>query len=251
MLPAPVSANMFDEDWPRFVVRWDRRGKTKVLSLLMAWSYFHKLYEADSTLARNFLLMRAHIIVPGIACAPTSTGCESSSTIRCYGQCYAGRTGGTISRSRYTSGRRARRPPDRQPLPDQYSPRLSRRSPDPSLEDDDLRNYFLAPFGAQPVGKTTTARSTWARLCARSKNSPCSMTRRTTSTTPAWRGFSAFRTFIIGCCKRTCGLLDPGRRDGDTAPRRRCNFVQTVSDYPLVEAIAQNVVKHPVLPDGG
>ena len=26
-------------------------------------------------------------------------------------------------------------------------------------------------------------------------------------------------------------------------------FVQTVSDYPLVEAITQNVVKHPVLPD--
>ena len=26
-------------------------------------------------------------------------------------------------------------------------------------------------------------------------------------------------------------------------------FVQTVADYPLVEAIAQNVVKHPVLPD--
>lgn len=27
-------------------------------------------------------------------------------------------------------------------------------------------------------------------------------------------------------------------------------FVQTVADYPLVEAISQNVVKHPVLPDG-
>ena len=27
-------------------------------------------------------------------------------------------------------------------------------------------------------------------------------------------------------------------------------FVQTISDYPLVEAICQNVVKHPVLPDG-
>lgn len=26
-------------------------------------------------------------------------------------------------------------------------------------------------------------------------------------------------------------------------------FVQTVADYPLVEAIAQNVVKHPILPD--
>jgi len=28
-------------------------------------------------------------------------------------------------------------------------------------------------------------------------------------------------------------------------------FVQTVADYPLVEAISQNVVKHPVLPDCG
>ena len=26
-------------------------------------------------------------------------------------------------------------------------------------------------------------------------------------------------------------------------------FVQTVADYPLVEAISQNVVKHPILPD--
>ena len=26
-------------------------------------------------------------------------------------------------------------------------------------------------------------------------------------------------------------------------------FVQTIADYPLVEAICQNVVKHPVLPD--
>jgi len=26
-------------------------------------------------------------------------------------------------------------------------------------------------------------------------------------------------------------------------------FVQTVSDYPLVETIHQNVVKHPTLPD--
>ena len=29
----------------------------------------------------------------------------------------------------------------------------------------------------------------------------------------------------------------------------RAIFAQTVSDYPLVEAISQNVVKHPVLPD--
>ena len=39
--------------------------------------------------------------------------------------------------------------------------------------------------------------------------------------------------------------------DVSATPRHNSGaiFVQTVSDYPLVEAIAQNVVKHPVLPD--
>jgi type III restriction enzyme len=59
-----VSSNMFDEDWPRFVVKMATgAGKTKVLSLLIAWSYFHKLYEADSALARNFLVIAPNIIV--------------------------------------------------------------------------------------------------------------------------------------------------------------------------------------------
>ena len=59
-----VSANMFDEDWPRYVVKMATgAGKTKVLSLLIAWSYFHKLYETDSALARNFLLIAPNIIV--------------------------------------------------------------------------------------------------------------------------------------------------------------------------------------------
>ena len=38
-------------------------GKTKVMSLILAWSYFHKIYEPDSTLARNFLLITPNIIV--------------------------------------------------------------------------------------------------------------------------------------------------------------------------------------------
>ena len=59
-----VSANMFDEDWPRFVVKMATgAGKTKVLSLLIAWSFFHKLYEPDSALARNFLVIAPNIIV--------------------------------------------------------------------------------------------------------------------------------------------------------------------------------------------
>ena len=49
-----VSSGMFSEDWPRYVLKMATgAGKTKVLSLLIAWSFFHKLYEADSTLSRG------------------------------------------------------------------------------------------------------------------------------------------------------------------------------------------------------
>ena len=59
-----VSSGMFDEDWPRYVLKMATgAGKTKVISLLIAWSFFHKLYEQDSTLARNFLLIAPNIIV--------------------------------------------------------------------------------------------------------------------------------------------------------------------------------------------
>ena len=59
-----VSAGMFDETWRRFVVKMATgSGKTKVLSLVLAWSFFHKLYEPDSELARNFLVIAPNIIV--------------------------------------------------------------------------------------------------------------------------------------------------------------------------------------------
>ena len=44
-----VSGSMFDETWRRFVVKMATgTGKTKVLSLALAWSFFHKLYEPGS-----------------------------------------------------------------------------------------------------------------------------------------------------------------------------------------------------------
>jgi len=53
-----VSAGMFFEDWPRYVLKMATgAGKTKVISLLIAWSFFHKLYEPDSELSRNFLVI--------------------------------------------------------------------------------------------------------------------------------------------------------------------------------------------------
>lgn len=59
-----VSTGMFDETWRRFVIKMATgTGKTKVMSLLLAWCYFHKLYEPDSELARNFLVIAPNIIV--------------------------------------------------------------------------------------------------------------------------------------------------------------------------------------------
>ena len=59
-----LSGSMFDETWSRFVIKMATgSGKTKVLSLILAWSYFHKLYEENSTLARNFLIITPNIIV--------------------------------------------------------------------------------------------------------------------------------------------------------------------------------------------
>jgi len=55
---------MFDETWRRFVIKMATgSGKTKVLSLVLAWSFFHKLYEEGSQLSRNFLVITPNIIV--------------------------------------------------------------------------------------------------------------------------------------------------------------------------------------------
>ena len=59
-----VSIGMFSEDWLRMVIKMATgSGKTKVLSLLIAWSYFHKCYEENSILSRNFLVITPNIIV--------------------------------------------------------------------------------------------------------------------------------------------------------------------------------------------
>ena len=59
-----VSTGMFDENWTRYVIKMATgAGKTKVMGLTLVWSYFHKLYEADSKLSKNFLVIAPNIIV--------------------------------------------------------------------------------------------------------------------------------------------------------------------------------------------
>lgn len=59
-----VSTGMFDENWTRYVIKMATgSGKTKVIGLTLVWSYFHKLYESKSTLSKDFLIIAPNIIV--------------------------------------------------------------------------------------------------------------------------------------------------------------------------------------------
>ena len=51
-------------DWTRYVIKMATgTGKTKVLGLLLCWAYFHARYEEESPLSLNFLVIAPNIIV--------------------------------------------------------------------------------------------------------------------------------------------------------------------------------------------
>lgn len=53
-----------DTDWARFVIKMATgSGKTKVMSLLVAWSYLHAVLEPDSELTTTFLLVAPGLVV--------------------------------------------------------------------------------------------------------------------------------------------------------------------------------------------
>jgi type III restriction enzyme len=59
-----IATGMFKENWTRYVIKMATgSGKTKVMALNLVWAYFHKLYEENSTLSKNFLIITPNIIV--------------------------------------------------------------------------------------------------------------------------------------------------------------------------------------------
>jgi type III restriction enzyme len=246
-----VSSNMFDEDWPRFVVKMATgAGKTKVLSLLIAWSYFHKLYEAGSALARNFLVIAPNIIVldrlradfDGLRIFFNDPGAAGQ---RSCGPQLARRFPDRAAHS----GRRAHRAADGQYLPHQHSPGLSRRRAGTVARRRRLRNYFLAPFGAKPVGKTTDSKTDLGEIVREIDELAVFNDEAHHIHDPRMAWFQCIQDIHHRLLQKDLRLA---LQIDVTATPRHDNgaiFVQTVSDYPLVEAIAQNVVKHPVLPD--
>lgn len=246
-----VSAGMFPEEWPRYVLKMATgSGKTKVLSLLMAWSFFHKTYEADSALSRNFLLIAPNIIVldrlrqdfdglkiffndpilPDNGHDGRNWREDFQVTLHIQDEVRAVRETGNIF------------------LTNIHRVFLSDVQ-DPSLDDDDLRDYFLAPFGPKPVGKTTDSRTDLGEIVREIEELAVfnDEAHHIHDERMAWfKSIQDIHHRLLQRDRRLSLQVDV------TATPRHDNgaiFVQTVSDYPLVEAIHQDVVKHPVLPD--
>ncbi len=246
-----VSSGMFDEEWPRYVLKMATgAGKTKVLSLLIAWSFFHKLYEPDSTLARNFLVIAPNIIVLDRLRADfdglriffndpilPSNGHEGRNwrddfqlTLHIQDDVRTVRETGNIFLTNI----------HRVFLGD---------APDPSLDDEDLRDYFLDPFGPEAVGRTTDSKTDLGEIVREVEELAVFSDEAHHIHNPKMAWFKSIQDIhhrMLQKDRRLALQVDV------TATPRHDNgaiFVQTVSDYPLVEAIHQNVVKHPVLPD--
>ena len=246
-----VSTNMFDEDWPRFVVKMATgAGKTKVLSLLMAWSYFHKLYEPGSDLSRNFLLIAPNIIVldrlrtdfDGLRIFFNDPILPDNG--------YDGQNWRDDFQMalHIQDNVRIVRPTGNIFLTNIHRVYLGEMRA-PSLEDDDLRDYFLSPFGEKPAGKTNESQTDLGEIIREIDELAVfnDEAHHIHDSRLAW--FKSIQDIHHRLLQKDLRLT---LQVDVTATPRHDNgaiFVQTISDYPLVEAIAQNVVKHPVLPD--
>jgi type III restriction enzyme len=243
-----VSAGMFPEDWRRFVVKMATgSGKTKVLSLMLAWSYFHKLYEAESTLARNFLVITPNIIVldrirtdfdglkifftdpvlPDNGYMGQNWRDDFQLTLHIQDDIGLVRKTGNIF---LTNIHRV----------------FDSHQTEASSTDDDTTDYFL---GTRPVGATNESKLDLGNI-VRDIDELVVLNdeaHHIHDEKLAW--FKSIQD-IHNRLKMKGGELSL-QVDVTATPKHNNGaiFVQTVSDYPLVEAIHQNVVKHPVLPD--
>ncbi len=246
-----VSTNMFDEDWPRYVVKMATgAGKTKVLSLLVAWSFFHKRYESESTLARNFLLIAPNIIVLDRLRADFDG-------LRIFFNDPILPDNGHVGRNwrddfqltlHIQDDVRVQRGTGNLFLTNIHRVYLGDVR-EPSLDDDDLRDYFLSPFGPKPVDKTTDSKTDLGEIVREIDELAVFNDEAHHIHDPRMAWFKSIQDIHHR-------MLQKDRRlalqvDVTATPRHNNGaiFVQTVSDYPLVEAVHQNVVKHPVLPD--
>jgi len=243
-----VSTGMFDETWRRFVVKMATgAGKTKVLSLVLAWSFFHKLYEPESELARNFLVITPNIIVldriykdfkglriffedpvlPDNGVGGRNWHDDFQLTLHMQDEVRVTRPTGNIF---LTNIHRV------------YAGNDIPSSPD----DDNTMEYFL---GKRPTGATTDSKVDLGMIVRDIDELVVLNDEAHHIHDPRMAWFKSIED-IHNRLKQKGAALSL-QVDVTATPKHNNGaiFVQTIADYPLVEAISQNVVKHPVLPD--
>jgi len=222
-------------------------GKTKVLSLALAWSFYHKLYEPQSELARNFLVITPNIIVldriyrdfqglriffddpvlPDNGFDGRDWRDDFQLTLHRQDEVRITRPTGNIF---LTNIHRVYSGDDIAPSPD----------------DEDTRDYFL---GKRPTGATTDSKVDLGMIVRDIDELMILNDEAHHIHDPRMAWFKAIED-IHNRLKQKGAALSM-QVDTTATPKHNNGaiFVQTVADYPLVEAISQNVVKHPVLPD--
>jgi len=243
-----VSASMFNETWRRYVVKMATgTGKTKVLSLALAWSYFHKLYEPDSELARNFLLIAPNIIV-------LDRIYKDFRGLKLFFEDPIIPDNGFDSQNWQDDFQLKLHLQDEvrvtQPTGNIFLTNIHRvyavEDIPPTPEDDDTMDFFL---GKRPTGKTTDSKVDLGMI-VRDIDELMVLNdeaHHIHDERLAW--FKSIEDIHNRLVQKDSGLAL--QIDVTATPKQNNGaiFVQTVADYPLVEAISQNVVKHPVLPD--
>ena len=243
-----VSTGMFDETWRRFVVKMATgTGKTKVLSLVLAWSFYHKLYEPESGLARNFLVIAPNIIV-------LDRIYRDFQGLRIFFEDPVIPDNGVDGRNwrddfQLTLHRqdevRITRPTGNIFLTNIHRVYAGDDIP-ASPDDEDTMEYFL---GKKPTGATTNSKVDLGMIVRDIDELMVLNDEAHHIHDPRMAWFKSIED-IHNRLKQKGAALSL-QVDVTATPKHNNGaiFVQTVADYPLVEAISQNVVKHPVLPD--
>jgi type III restriction enzyme len=244
-----VRASLFDESWRRFVVKMATgSGKTKVLSLVLAWSFFHKLYEPDSELARNFLVIAPNIIVldrirkdfdglriflkddpvlPDNGFDGRNWRDDFQLTLHLQDEVRVTNRVGNIF---LTNIHRV----------------YAGDETTPTADDEDTMDYFL---GTRPSGATTDSKVDLGMIVREIDELVILNDEAHHVHDPQMAWFKSIED-IHNRLKQKGAALSL-QVDVTATPKHNSGaiFVQTIADYPLVEAIWQNVVKHPVVPD--
>ena len=243
-----VSAGMFDETWRRFVVKMATgAGKTKVLSLVLAWSFYHKLYEPDSTLARNFLVITPNIIV-------LDRIYKDFAGLRIFFQDPIIPDDGVDGHNwredfqltlHLQDDVRVTNPTGNIFLTNIHRVYAGNDIP-ASPDDENTMDYFL---GKRPTGATTESKVDLGMIVRDVDELVVLNDEAHHIHDPSMAWFKSIED-IHNRLNLKGGALSL-QVDVTATPKHNNGaiFVQTVADYPLVEAISQNVVKHPVLPD--